>query len=132
MSEAKNGHGIFSSLRRLLVTTVDIAQIRLELLSTEIELEKRRIFDGLLWGAFALLVVGVGLVMLCGFIILLLWDGYRLAAVGALAVLFLTGGVILIIKARQRLYKPEGMLAATIEELKRDHDALTATTRHEQ
>jgi uncharacterized membrane protein YqjE len=130
MSETVNERGIFASLRRLLATALDIAQVRLELLSTEIELEKRRVFDGLLWGALALLVVGLGLVMLCGFVILLFWDGYRLPAVGVLAVLFLAGGAILVQKARQRLRTPDGMLATNIDELKRDREALTTMDSH--
>lgn len=125
MSETINERGIFASLRRLLATALDIAQVRLELLSTEIELEKRRLFDGLLWGALALLVGGLGLVMLCGFVILLFWDSYRLPAVGVLAVVFLAGGAILVQKARQRLRAPDGMLATNIDELKRDREALT-------
>ena len=132
MSETAKGRGLFASLRRLLATALDIAQVRLELLGTEIELEKRRVFDGLLWGAFALLVVGVGLVLLCGFVILLFWDGYRLTAVGVLAVLFLVGGGILVQQARQRLRTPGGMLAANINEIKHDRDALTTTDQHEK
>ena len=123
--------GLFASLRRFLATALDIAQVRLALLSTEIELEKRRVFDGLLWGAFALMVLGVGLVMLCGFVILLFWDGYRLAAVGVLAGVFLVGGGLLLQQARQRLCQPAGPLAATLEELKRDHAALTTQAQHE-
>ena len=132
MNETVKGRGLFASLRRLLATALDIAQVRLELLGTEIELEKRRVFDGLLWGAFALLVAGVGLVLLCGFVILLFWDGYRLTAVGVLAGLFLVGGGILVQKARQRLRTPGGMLAATIDEIKHDRDALTRTNPHEK
>ena len=132
MSETINGDGLFASLRRLLATALDIAQVRLALLSTEIELEKRRVFDGLLWGALALLLLGAGLVMLCGFVILLFWDGYRLMAVGVLSVLFLVAGAIFLQKARQGLRTPEGLLAENIKEIKRDHDALINTAQHEQ
>jgi uncharacterized membrane protein YqjE len=130
MTESVKRHGFFASLRRLLATTLEIAQVRLELLGTEVELEKRRVFDGLLWGAFALLAFGIGLVMFCGFVILLFWEGYRLSAVGVLALLFLASGLFLLQKARQRLRSPEGIFSANLAELQRDRDALTAHEQH--
>ncbi|MHB8948325.1 MAG: phage holin family protein [Rhodoferax sp.] len=81
--------GFFASLRRLLGTVLEIAHVRLELLGIELELEKRRLLDALLLGLLALLMAGVGLVLLCGFIILLFWEGYRLAAVGVMMLLVL-------------------------------------------
>jgi uncharacterized membrane protein YqjE len=117
--------GLFVSLRRLLATAIEIAQVRLDLLSTELELEKQRILGGLLFGVAALLVLGVGVVLACGFIILLLWDGYRLAAVGVLALLFFGSGLWLLHSAQQRLRSPGGLFAASVDELKRDQADLT-------
>ncbi len=117
--------GLFASVQRLLGTALDMAQVRLELLSTELELEKQRLFDGLIWGAIGLLALGMGLVLLCGFIILLFWEGYRLAAVGVMALLFLGIAAVFIHEARKRLRHPSGMFDASVEELKRDRAALT-------
>jgi uncharacterized membrane protein YqjE len=111
---------------------LEIAQVRLDLVGTEVELEKRRIFDGLLWGAVALLVLGIGLVLLCGFIVLLFWDGYRLPAVGAMALLFLLASAALIREARRRLRKANGMFEASLAELERDRAGLQPPQRHEQ
>ena len=124
--------GIFGSLRQLLVTALDIAQVRLELLGTEVELEKRRIFDGLLWGAAGVLVVGVGLVLFCGLIILLFWEGYRLAAVGVLALIFLVTGFWLLKEAHRKLSNPDGVFGASASELSRDKSALEPGSAHEQ
>lgn len=132
MSEPVKGLGLFASLRRLSATALEVAQVRLALLGTEVELEKRRLFDALLWAAMALLILGTGVVMLCGFVILMLGDAYRLPAVGGLAFLLLTGGAMLLQKARQRLRTSSGMFSANIEELKRDCDALTTPARHEK
>lgn len=120
ISGSANESGLFASLRRLSATALAIAQVRLELLGTEVELEKRRLFDALLWGVVALLVFGVGLVLLCGFVILLFLDGYRLAAVGVMAVLFLAGGAMLVRIARQRLCSPTGIFEASLAELAAD------------
>ena len=132
MNDPVQGSGLFASLRRLLATVHEMAQVRLELLGTEVELEKRRLFDGLLWGAVALLVLGVGLVLLCGFVILLFWEGYRLAAVGVMALLFLAGGALLMREMRQRLRNPTGMFNASVAELKRDRAELHVSDQHEQ
>lgn len=132
MSSPNNESGLFVSLRRFLDTALEMAQVRLDLFGTEVEFEKRRLFDGLLWGAIALLILGIGFVLFCGFIILLFWEGYRLAAVGVMALLFLTGGILLIREARQRLRNPTGIFNASLAELKQDRAGLQAAGQHEQ
>lgn len=131
MSDPVQERGLFSSLRRLLATVLEMAQVRLDLLGTELELEKRRLFDGLLWGTLALLILGIGLVLLCGFVILLFWEGYRLTAVGVMALLFLGAGVLSMRQARQRLRNPGGMFKASLSELERDQTGLRASGQHE-
>ncbi len=119
--------GLFASLSRLLATLLQMAQVRLQLLGTEVELEKRRLFDGLLWAGIAIVVLALGLVLLCGFVVLLFWDGYRLAAVGAMALLFLLGGGLMLNHARTRLRNrssSKGMFDASLAELKRDQTDL--------
>ena len=59
MEPAKNG-GLMASLRQLLDTLLEIAQVRLELISTELELEKRRWFDALWLAALAFVWFAVG------------------------------------------------------------------------
>ena len=122
--------GFFSSLKQLLGTVLEIAQVRLELLGTEVELEKRRIFDGLMWAAMALLCMGIGLVLLCGFVILLLWDGYRIAAVGVLALLFVGLGTFLARDAMKRIQNSQTMFSASLNELKQDQTGLQQKNEH--
>ena len=126
------GNGLFASLRRLLGTLLEIAEVRLALLSTEVELEKRRLFDALLWAALAMLVLATGLTLLCGFVILLFSEGYRLAALGVMALLFLGGGLFLLQQARRRLQSPDGMLAASLAELQRDRSGIVGEAGHDQ
>lgn len=114
------GGGLFASLRQLLATALEMAQVRLDLFLTEIEQEKLRVFDGLLWAGLALMLVGVGVILLCGFIVVLLWEGYRLATLGILTLLFLGAGGLLMRAARNRLRSPSGALGATVDELRQD------------
>lgn len=116
--------GLFDSLRRLLHTTVELAGVRLELLVADLELEKLRLVAALLRALLGLLLIGLGLVLATGFVLLLLWDHYRLGAVAGLALLFLLGGWLLLRAARQRLLQGDALLAGTRAELQRDRDAL--------
>ena len=96
----------------------------MDLLVTDLELEKLRLADVALRALLGLMLVGLGLVLLIGFVLLLLWDGYRLPAMGVLMLLFLGGGVMLLQAAKRRLNEGEPMLAATREEFARDQAAL--------
>lgn len=124
MEPAQSG-GLIASLRQLLGTLLEIAQVRLELISTELELEKRRWFDALWLAALAFVCIALGLVLLCGTLLLLFWEGYRLAAAAALTVLLLGGGALLLAQARRRLRQAGGMFSASVRELRRDRGADT-------
>lgn len=126
MSASGPGHGLFASLRQLLATVLESAQVRLALISNEIEQEKLRLFDGLLWAGLALLLLGMGALLLVAFVVVLFWDSYRLQALGALALLFLVSGAGLLGLAHARLRKPGGLFSSSVEELGRDRAALGA------
>ena len=124
MTEPETERGLFASLRRLLGSAIEIVQVRLALLSNEIEQEKLRLFDGLLWAGLALLLLGLGTLLLCGFIVMLFWEQYRLAALGVLSALFLGLGAWLMQAAREHLRKPGGLFNTSVEELGRDRAGL--------
>jgi len=112
--------GLLASLRQLLFTLLETAQVRLELLGTELEAEKRRVLDALVFAAVALVCLALGLVLLCGTVVLMFPDHWRFAAAGGLALLFLLGGLGLLVLARRRLHHPLGMFHASARELARD------------
>lgn len=120
MSETGQSQGLFASLRQLLVTVVETGQVRLSLLSNEIEQEKLRLYDSLLWIGVGLGLLGLGAQLLIAFIVVLFWDTDRLLILGALALLLLLGGGALLSMTRARLRKPGGLFNSTVEELRRD------------
>ena len=67
-----------------------------------------------------MLFLGVGVLLVSGFLVVLLWDSHRLATLGVLAGLFLGGGIGLLLMARQRLQSRGGMLESSLSELERD------------
>ena len=116
--------GLFQSLRRLLATGLEIAQLRLALLGNELEQEKLRIFDALAWAAVALLLLGLGLLLGAALLVALAPDPWRPLVLGVLTLACLAGGVGLLNQARKRLTSPGGGLAASRAELARDRDGI--------
>ncbi|MEQ1658217.1 MAG: phage holin family protein [Hylemonella sp.] len=126
MSAPSQGPGLFASLRQLLGTAVATVQVRLALLSNEIEQEKLRLFDGLLWAGLALMLLALGILLLAAFIVVLFWDSYRLQALVGLALLLLGAGAWLLSLARERLRSPGGLFSTSVSELGRDRAGLGA------
>jgi len=126
MSEPESGRGLFASLRQLLGTAVEIANVRLALLSTEIEQEKLRLFDVVLMVGLALILLTVGVLLLSALVVLLFWDSYPLVVLGALTALYLAGGVWMMRRARQRFRSPGGPFGISVAELERDRAGLEA------
>ena len=119
--------GLLASLRRLAATSLELVAVRIELLGTELEQEKQRVFDALIRGAVALVLLGLALVLFIAFVLMLVQPQYRLAAVGVLAALLAAGGVWLLRSARERIAAREGAFAATLGELRRDRAGLGPT-----
>ena len=126
MSNSAAPAGLFASLRHMLADALALGQVRLELLGNELELEKQRVLEALVQGALALMLLGLGLTLACGFILLLLWDGYRMAALGLMALSTLAAGAWLLRSAGQRLHRPGGMLQDSLTELRQDMEQLRA------
>lgn len=114
------GAGFFASVRQLLATLLETAQVRLQLLGTELEQEKRRVFSALVLAAVALVCLGLALVMLSVVVVLIFWDSYRVFAACALVLLFGTGGAYLLYRAKQKLSAPSGLFEHSLAELQRD------------
>ncbi len=118
--------GLYQSLRRLLATLLDIGQVRVDLLSAELEREKLRVFDGLVWAAVALLFAGLGLLLLAALLVALAPEAVRLLLLGLLALASLGLALWLMQQARRRLASPAGLAPASRAELAQDRASLRA------
>ena len=112
--------GIFGSLRRLVADLRDLAIVRLELLGTELELEKRRWLSTLCLAALALVCLALGLVMASVAVLLVFWDSYRITAATGLALFFGLASAGLLWTAVRKMHNPQGAFHASITELQRD------------
>ena len=119
------GAGIVQSLRNLAATLVAVLHNRLELVVTEIEEERVRLLQLLVWGAAALFCLGVGVLLLVTLLIAMFWDTHRIAVIGTLAAVFLAGGVAFAAGARSLMQGRSRLFSASLDELARDRDQLT-------
>ena len=116
--------GLLSSLRGFVATGVATLQVRLELLSTEVQEEKARVLGLLLYGAAALILLAVGIVFLAVFFTVLLWDSHRLLALGIFSALFLGAGGLALAVAMRLARSESRLFAASLAELAQDRAAL--------
>lgn len=116
--------GLLGSLRSLLATGLGLLETRLAILGNELEEQKVRLVEGLMLAVAGLLVLGVGLTLLCGLVLLLFWEGYRLQALAVLTLCFLGGGAALLALSRRRLRADGGPFRTTLDELRQDRAAL--------
>ncbi len=117
--------GLFDSAKRAVDSLLDLAVVRLELFGSELEAEKLRLFNALFNAAIGLVLLGLALVGVMGFVVLLFWDGYRLAAIGVLTLVFAAVGAWLLHRAREGLrVRDGGPFALTLGELRQDREGL--------
>lgn len=116
--------GLFASVRNLLATALAITHTRLELVTTEIEEELYRVAEILVWAFLAIFFAGLTVLMAAFLVVILWWEDHRLLAASATVLVFLgiTVGALAVVR-RKAQARPK-LLNATIEELKRDREAL--------
>lgn len=126
---AEAGAGLMGSIKQLLSTVTSIASTRLELLANELQEERLRLTQMLLFTLFALFCFGVGILLLTAFIVVLFWDDHRFAALGTLSAIFLALGTLMAIQLRSKAQARSRLFSASLAELTKDREQLE--TGHE-
>lgn len=116
--------GLFASVRHMLATALAIAHNRLELITTEIEEELYRVAEILVWAFLAIFFGGLTVLMAAFLVVLLWWDEHRLLAASLTVLVFLAVTAAAVFLTLHKARARPKLLHATIEELKRDRDAL--------
>lgn len=123
---AEAGAGLMGSIKQLLSTVTSIASTRLELLANEVQEERLRLTQMLLFTLFALFCFGVGILLLTAFIVVLFWDDHRLAVLGALSALFFALGALTAMLLRSKAQAKPRLFSASLAELTKDRAQLSA------
>ena len=118
--------GLMGSVRRLLSTLTSIVSTRLELLANELQEERLRLTQMLVFALFALFCFGMGLLLFTVFIVVLFWDDHRLAVLGVLSTLFFALGTIMALLLRSKAQAKSKLFSASLAELSKDKERLGA------
>jgi len=116
---------LLSSLKNLVSTGASIAQTRLELISTDVQIARSKFISLLVMIVFALFFLFFGLVMLALLIVIYSWETDRILALTLLTSGFLAVGVILAAVILQSLRTMPKLFEATISELQKDREELS-------
>ena len=115
---------LFSSLKNLVSTGASIAQTRLELISTDVQIARTKFISLLVMIVFTLFFLFFGLVMLALLIVIYSWEADRIIALSLLTGGFLSVGVILALVVLHSLKTMPKLFEATIAELSKDRQEL--------
>lgn len=116
--------GLLASVRSVFAGLLEVGQTRLQLASTEIEEERLRLAELLLWATMALFFLGIGVVFAGPLLVLLFWDGPREWVLAGVTAVFLATGLCTGAVWRRKARSKPAFLAATLGELQRDRAAL--------
>jgi len=123
---AEQSSGLMESLKRLASTLTSIVSTRLELLANELQEERLRLTQMLVFALIALFCFGMSTLLLTAFVVVLLWDDHRVAALGGLAVTFLASGMLMAILLRSKVHAKPKLFSASLAELAKDREHLDA------
>ncbi|HET9251532.1 MAG TPA: phage holin family protein [Candidatus Eisenbacteria bacterium] len=116
--------GPLESLRRFVGSLLDLIQVRLEILSTEIAEERFNLFRAILVTLGALLCLQVGVILAVLFFVLSVPENDRPAAIGIAAAVLLLAAAGAALWLHRWLKTRPPMFATTLSELRKDRDRL--------
>lgn len=116
---------LLGSVTRFLDSLLLLLHGRLALLSVEAQVGGLRLVALIVWAVLAVLALMMGVGLLAAVVTVALWDGpYRLLALVAFAVLFLTLGAVAVWQAKRTAAQMRVWFEATLNELRLDRERL--------
>ncbi|MCF8190251.1 MAG: phage holin family protein [Polynucleobacter sp.] len=116
---------LFSALKNLVSTGASIAQTRLELISTDVQIARTQFLNLIVMVICALFFLFFGLVMLTLLIVIYSWETDRVLALSLLTSGFLVVGIILALVVLRSIKTMPKLFEATIAELAKDRQELS-------
>lgn len=127
--DEKRPEPLLASIRTLARNLLAVLQTRLELLATEFDEERARIAEFAVMAAVAAVCFSFAAFLVVLFIVVLFWDSHRLVAIGVLAAGFAGAGAYVLHTLKRRAAERPALFSASIDELRKDQDALRDPTR---
>jgi uncharacterized membrane protein YqjE len=123
---AEENKGLLDSLATLATTLVSIAHTRLELLSTDLEEDRARLFSLVVLYLIAAFCLVVGLVLAIVLTVFILWEDHRLLALSSVAGFFVLVGLLVYGFARHKAKTKPKLFSASLLELLKDQQSLNS------
>jgi uncharacterized membrane protein YqjE len=118
--EESEGQGIFASLRRLAGSSVGLLHNRLELLSVELQEEKRWLITTLIWGFAVVFFGALAITVITGTIVILSPESARPYVLIGFSALYLAVAVAMALGLKRQLKNRPPPFSDSIGELKKD------------
>ena len=116
--------GAESRVRGWVANILELAEVRLELLTIEARVGVQRLVLVCVYGVLGAMLAAFGVIFLALLITVWVWATHPLLALGVFTTLFLGGGAGLVLWVRQQARQGLRMFAATRDELLRDQQRL--------
>lgn len=116
--------GLLGSAKRLLATLTGVVATRLELLANELQEERLRLVQMLIFVLFAVFCFCMGVLLLALFLVVLFWDEHRLVVLAALSVAFFVSGGVLVMLLQNKLRQGSKLFSVSLAELTKDRKSL--------
>lgn len=123
---AEENKGLLDSLATFATTLVSIAHTRLELLSTDLEEDRARLFSLVVLYLIAAFCLVVGLVLAIVLTVFILWEDHRLLALSSVAGFFVLAGLLVYGFARHKTKTKPKLFSASLLELLKDQQSLNS------
>jgi uncharacterized membrane protein YqjE len=112
------------AIKTVLAVLSAALQTRLELFVTELEEERERLKQTLLFTLLAVFGFSLGFILLNIFIVAVLWERGWIIAIGVLALLYLAIGVTAALMLCRKFLTRPGLFSATLAELDKDRSRM--------
>ena len=117
---------ILHSLKTFVAVLASAFHTRIELFVTELEEERERLKQTLIFTLLLVFGLSMGLILFTIFLVALFWQQGWIGAIGALAFVYLGIATFAAVKLRDSIFKRPGLFPATLAELGKDRDRLKA------
>lgn len=111
-------------MKTLVGTLLDIARTRLELLANEVEEERLRIWQVLIFSSLTLFFFGLAVALLTSFVVVLFWDDHRLWVLALFTGLYSFFGLLAWNALRRVSHARSKLFSLSISELNDDSEQL--------
>ena len=120
--------GLLGAVRALVDNLLGSVHDRIELISVELQEEKQRLIQLFIWISVAIFTGMMALAFASITLVFLFWDTARIAALGAITILYAGAAIAAVVALRRQIARQSKPFAATLQELRNDRACIPTET----